>query len=83
MDEVIPIAPLTIGSSGQQLHATIGDVQHALRILTEDWPEDRGPRHRDAVETCLKVIDGHRSSAEARRALTEAAAEASLPLSDV
>ncbi|WP_274629311.1 DUF982 domain-containing protein [Arvimicrobium flavum] len=57
---------------------TISGVRQALRVLTEDWPQARGPRHRDAVETCLKVIDGHRSASEIRRVLIEAAAEAGL-----
>ncbi|MGO4842821.1 DUF982 domain-containing protein, partial [Rhizobiaceae sp. 2RAB30] len=35
-----------------------------------------GPRHRDAVDTCLKVLDGHRSTIDARNAFIEAAREA-------
>jgi hypothetical protein len=42
---------------------------------TDAWPLNRGSRHRDAVETCLKVLEGGRSTAEARRVLIEAARE--------
>jgi hypothetical protein len=80
MQEKIAIAPVTL--EGDELGRTsISDVGGALRLLTEEWPQQRGPRHRDAVETCLKVIDGHRSSTEARRALIEAAGEAGLSVS--
>ena len=55
---------------------TVGSVEQAYDLLTDlDWPE-RGPRHRDASETCLKVIDGHRSTVEARREFVAAAREA-------
>jgi hypothetical protein len=46
------------------------------------WPLNRGPRHRDAVETCLKVLEGDRSTAEARRALIEAARESDVLVSE-
>ena len=80
MDEKIAIAPVTL--EGSELRRTrVSNVGDALRLLTESWPQQRGPRHRDAVETCLKVIDGHRSSLEARRALIEAAGEAGFSVS--
>jgi hypothetical protein len=36
---------------------------------------NRGERHRDALDTCLKALEGYRSTADARRALVEAARE--------
>lgn len=75
MNQKIAIAPVTLEGDGLG-RTRISDVASALHLLTERWPEQRGPRHRDAVDTCLKVIDGHRSSQEARRALIEAASEA-------
>jgi hypothetical protein len=53
-------------------------VEAAVETLANvDWPE-RGPRHRDAYDTCLKAIDGHRTSDNARRELVEAAREAGI-----
>ncbi|MEW9805284.1 DUF982 domain-containing protein [Mesorhizobium sp. ZMM04-5] len=53
----------------------IGSTREAVECLVTVWPLNRGARHRDAVETCLKALDGHRSSEDARRALIEAAME--------
>ncbi len=53
----------------------IRSTQEAADCLMTGWPLNRGPRHRDAVETCLKVLEGYRSTADARRALVEAAKE--------
>jgi len=59
----------------------LSSVREVLDALTLMWPEEaRGPRHRDAVETCLKVLDGHRSIADAMMALQAAAEEAGLRL---
>ncbi|MDI6026024.1 DUF982 domain-containing protein [Corticibacterium sp. UT-5YL-CI-8] len=67
---------LRIKSTEPDVH--IRDARQALDSLTSLWPSQRGARHRDAVETCLKVIDGHRSTEDARLALIEAAREADL-----
>ena len=56
----------------------VGSVGDAYALLNDvGWPE-RGPRHRDASETCLKVFDGHRSTADARNRFVEAAREAGI-----
>lgn len=77
MDEK-PIDPplrLTFGGGNYQLKS----VREAHDLLTAHWPEDaRGPRHRDAVGTCLKVLDGHRSTVEAVEAVKQAAKEAGI-----
>jgi hypothetical protein len=57
---------------------TIGDAHEALDCLMYCWPADRGPRHRDALDACLKVIDGHRSTIDAETAFAEAAREADI-----
>jgi hypothetical protein len=68
---------LSHGADARQLST----VREVLDALTLAWPEEaRGPRHRDAVETCLKVLDGHRSASDAVMALQAAAAEAGLRL---
>ncbi len=70
--------PRTLTLAGREL-ATVRD---ALDALTTDWPEDtRGPRHGEAVDACLKVLDGHRSAVDAEMALQAAAEEAGLELS--
>ena len=56
----------------------VADVIRAREVLTESWPSRRGPRHRDALETVLKVIDGHRSTEDAEWTLREAAREAGI-----
>ena len=43
----------------------VREVEQARDLLMNDWPSRRGPRHRDALETCLKVLDGHRSTVDA------------------
>ena len=59
----------------------IRSTQEAAECLMTVWPLNRGPRHRDAVETCLKVLEGYRSTADARRALIEAARESDVLVS--
>jgi hypothetical protein len=71
---------LAFGHAGEI--RSIRSAQEAVECLMTLWPPDRGPRHRDAVETCLKVLEGYRSTADARRALIEAAREAHLPVRD-
>ncbi len=63
---------------GSAIVATADDAHAVLSSI--DWPV-RGPRHRDAVETCLKVADGHRVASEARAALIAAASEAGIAVS--
>lgn len=46
----------------------------AAELLADiDWPGDRDRKHRDAVDACLKVLDGHRSTVDARNTFIEAA----------
>jgi hypothetical protein len=56
----------------------IAGAREASEFLMADWPTERGPRHRDALETCLKVLDGHRSTMDAKQALIDAASEAGI-----
>jgi hypothetical protein len=55
--------------------ASAGDA--AQLLLDVDWPE-RGPAHRDASETCIKVMEGTRATADARTAFVRAAHEAGI-----
>lgn len=60
----------------------IRSTQEAAECLASAWPLNRGPRHRDALDTCLKVLEGYRSTADARRALIEAAKESDVLVPD-
>jgi hypothetical protein len=60
----------------------IRSTQEAAECLMTVWPLNRGPRHRDALDTCLKVLEGYRSTADARRALIEAAKESEVLVPD-
>lgn len=71
---------LELGRIGSYRH--IDSTREAVECLTTVWPLNRGPRHRDAVETCLKVQEGHRSTADARQALIEAARESDVLVTD-
>ena len=37
------------------------------------WPGERDEWHRDALDACLKVLDGHRLTEDAEKAFREAA----------
>lgn len=56
--------------------ANVASTVEARGFLSSvDWPE-RGNRHEEALDACLKVLDGHRSTVDARNAFIEAAREA-------
>lgn len=67
--------PVTVNFPTVQVVATARAA--ALVLMDVRWPK-KGPRHRDATETCLKVIDGHRSTEDAEVAFREAAEEANI-----
>ena len=46
-------------------------------LSSVDWPV-RGSAHETALDACLKVLDGHRSTVDAENAFIEAAREAGL-----
>ena len=55
-------------------------AQQAADFLMAEWPGERDEWHRDAVDACLKVIEGHRSTSDAEAALREAAERAGILL---
>jgi hypothetical protein len=75
MDEKPFDKPVTLELGRVGRYRRIDNTREAAECLMTVWPLNRGARHRDAVETCLKVLEGHRSTADARRALIEAAKE--------
>lgn len=64
--------------SAESADISVETVTQARDILMSSWPAERGPRHRDALDACLKVIDGHRSTEDAETAFRDAAVEAGL-----
>ena len=57
---------------------TVASAGDAARLLLDvDWPK-RGPGHRDASETCIKVMEGTRSATDARTAFVRAARESGI-----
>lgn len=78
MDEKPFDKPVTLELGRVGHYRRIDTTREAAECLMTTWPLNRGARHRDAVETCLKVLDGHRSTEDARRALVEAAKESNV-----
>ncbi|HEV2901508.1 MAG TPA: DUF982 domain-containing protein [Pseudaminobacter sp.] len=67
---------ISLGPADEEL--AVRNTHQAVDLLLTQWPAGRGPRHRDAVDTCLKVLDGHRSTVDAYDAFREAAEEAGI-----
>ena len=65
-------------SDGNMLE--IASVEAAYEYLIHNWPAASvdGPRHRDAIDASLKVLDGHRSTIDAENAFIAAAREAEI-----
>ncbi len=61
---------------------SVRDTRQAAECLLMRWPANRGPRHRDAVDACLKVLDGHRSVIDAQNAFVAAAEESGILAGD-
>ena len=68
--------PVVVSLDGSEV--AVETVAQARDVLIERWPGERGPRHRDALDACLKVLDGHRSTEDAQTAFLAAAKEAKL-----
>jgi len=68
--------PVVVSLDGSEV--VVESVAQARDVLIERWPGERGPRHRDALDACLKVLDGHRSTEDAQTAFLAAAKEAKL-----
>ena len=57
----------------------IASAEQAAEVLMSvDWPSERDEWHRDAVDACLKVIEGNRSREDAEKAFRQAAAKAGI-----
>ena len=70
--------PIVIRSSTPQNVRTIESVEQAADFLMSEWSGDRDNWHRDALDACLKVLEGHRSTIDAEHAFREFAQRADL-----
>ncbi|MCO5161509.1 MAG: DUF982 domain-containing protein [Mesorhizobium sp.] len=55
-----------------------GAAQAAALLADVRWPGRRDDLHAEALETCLKVLEGHRSTEDARARLVDAALAAGI-----
>ena len=69
-------------STGAETLRIASANQAADLLMSADWPGERDEWHRDAVDACLKVIEGHRSTEDAEKAFRQAAAKAGILLAD-
>lgn len=67
--------PIVIRLNGST-HSVASASAAAELLASVDWPGERGPVHRDAYETCLKVVEGHRSAVDGQKRFIEAARDA-------
>ncbi|ODT08158.1 MAG: hypothetical protein ABS58_03740 [Mesorhizobium sp. SCN 65-20] len=81
LEPFVPPLMVELGRPGNFRRVT--HAGEAAECLMTAWPLERGPRHREAVGTCLKVLDGRRSAEDARRAFLEACREANVPVSEL
>lgn len=69
-----PIEVKTPHSGTQTVHGPYS----ALAILTNEWPDARGPAYVEARRFCRAALDGRKSAEEARERFVLAAGEANL-----
>ena len=82
MTEKLFSRPLVIWRGRSSDVLEIGSVEQAANFLMADWSGERDERHRDALDACLKVLDGHRSTVDAEKAVREAALLAGILVQD-
>jgi hypothetical protein len=75
-----PVA-VSRGTAGETLKIASAE-QAADLLMSADWPGERDEWHRDAVDACLKVIEGYRSTEDAEKAFRQAAARAGILLAN-
>ena len=73
--------PILVRAEPDDLRSIVS-VDQAAEFLMSGWPAERDDWHRDAVDACLKVLEGYRSTADAERAFREAAQRAGIMVSD-
>ncbi len=66
---------VAFGSQGTEI---INSPFEALIVLTDRWPDMRGPHFVKARSTCRAALDGRRTPEEARQQFEQAVSEAQL-----
>jgi hypothetical protein len=67
--------PVWLGATGWR---SLGSAEEAATFLTSEWPGQRDAFHRDALDACLKVLEGYRSTADAEAAVRDLVARAGM-----
>lgn len=78
MDEKPFNTPVRVQLGSRGVRDVTSTAEAAELLASVDWPGERDRMHEDAVETCLKVLDGHRSTSDARNAFVEVAGRAGI-----
>jgi hypothetical protein len=65
-------------SADGKTHRVRSAHEASALLAGSDWPGERTPLHRDAFETAEKVLEGYRSTEDARNRFVEAAREAGI-----
>jgi len=74
--------PIAVALSKGETLKIVSAQQAADLLMSADWPGARDEWHRDAVDACLKVIEGYRSTEDAENAFRNAAAKAGILSAD-
>ena len=74
--------PVLVSGGPDGETVTVVSARQAADFLMTGWPGERNEWHRDALDACLKVIEGYRSTEDAETAFREAAARAGILASD-
>ena len=70
--------PILINIDAARNVRTIDSVEQAADFLMSEWSGERDNWHRDALDACLKVLEGHRSTIDAEQAFRAFAEKADI-----
>ena len=75
MDEKPFEKPVIVELGKVGRYREVNSTKEAVECLLMRWPNNRGPRHDNALDACFKVLDTNRSTVDARNAFVAAARE--------
>lgn len=78
--KAFPSVKLAVHGLGR--YRTISTVREAAETLMERWPSHEGAAFEDALQACLKVMEGGGTPEAVREALIRAAREADIDVRD-
>jgi hypothetical protein len=70
--------PILLRADRMRNVRTIDSADRAADFLMSEWSGERDNWHRDALDACLKVLEGHRSTIDAENAFRKFAQEAGI-----